>query len=123
MMHDHQLTDAEERMIDAAWEKHKAAGPWNGEGLRPHLRPDGVPTRIDLRWMTGAERAISDAMSLVENAGGSPALTDALTLLARACSRVADHVEGREPAGPTDDHAAAEADAIERRADRFAREV
>ena len=123
MMHDHQLTDAEERMIDAAWEKHKAAGPWNGEGLRPHLRPDGVPTRIDLRWMTGAERAISDAMSLVENAGGSPALTDAIALLARARSRVADHVEGREPDGPTDDHAAADADAIERRADRFAREA
>ena len=91
--------------------------------FRPHLRPDGVPTRIDISLMTPAEIAITDAMIAVEDAGGSHALTDAVTLLARARSRVADHVEGREPSGPSDDHAAAEADAIERRADRFAREA
>lgn len=67
--------------------------PWNGEGPRPHFRPDGIPTRIDLHWMTAAERAIRDVMLLVENAGASPALTDAVMLLAKARDRVADHVE------------------------------
>lgn len=64
-----------------------------GGGARPAKRPDGVPTRIDLNWMTPAERAIQDAMAAVEGAGGSAALTDAVTLLAQARDRVADHVE------------------------------
>ncbi len=62
-------------------------------GPRPAKRPDGIPTRIDLNWMTPAERAIRDAMAAVEAAGGSIALTDAITLLAQARDRVADHVE------------------------------
>lgn len=69
-----------------AWKK-------NG-GDRPHKRPDGVPTRIDSQWQTEAEIAIGEAMLAVENAGGSKALTDAVTLLSKAKNRVADHVEG-----------------------------
>ncbi len=86
------LTAEEQSKIDDAWEMHKAAGPWVGN-IRPHLRPDGVPTRIDAKWMTAAELAIKDAMAVVESAGTSVALTDALNLLAKARERVADHAE------------------------------
>lgn len=61
---------------------------------RERLRPDGVPTRIDMRHWSEAERAIYDAMQAVERAGASPALTDAVTLLGKARDRVADHEEG-----------------------------
>jgi hypothetical protein len=63
---------------------------------RPRLRPDGVPTRCDQSLMTPAELAITAAMQSVEAAGASDALTEAVTLLAKARDRVADHVE--EPA-------------------------
>lgn len=62
--------------------------------MREHLRPDGVPTRIDTRHWTLAEHAIALAMMAVESAGASKALTDAVTLLQQARDRVADHVEG-----------------------------
>lgn len=62
---------------------------------RPHLRPDGIPTRCDRRLMSAAERAILRAMAAVEKAGASPALTEAVDLLAWARNRVADHVEGK----------------------------
>lgn len=62
--------------------------------LRPHLRPDGFPTRADMSLMSPAELAILAAMHAVEAAGGSIALTDAINLLAKARDRVADHVEG-----------------------------
>jgi hypothetical protein len=65
-------------------------------GPRPKLRPDGVPTRIDLNWYTAAETAIRRAMLAVENAGASPALTEAIALLVKAKDRVADHVEGSD---------------------------
>lgn len=65
-------------------------------GVRPAKRPDGIPTRIDLRWMSAAEHAITDVMAIVESCGASVALTDAVTLLGKARDRVADHVEGRE---------------------------
>lgn len=61
---------------------------------RPRLRPDGIPTRCDLRFMSPAERAIRHAMDEVERAGASAALTDAVVLLGKARDRVADHVEG-----------------------------
>jgi hypothetical protein len=61
---------------------------------RRHRRPDGVPSRIDQHLMSPAELAITAAMVAVEEAGASVALTDAVTLLAKACDRVADHVEG-----------------------------
>lgn len=75
-----------------AWEKD--GGP------RPARRPDGVPTRADMQWMTPAELAIRDAMQAVEAVGASLALTDAMTLLGKAQERVADYVEGVE--GPTE---------------------
>lgn len=69
-----------------AWKK-------NG-GPRPSKRPDGIPTRCDMNWMTEAELSILSATRSVEAAGASIALTDAVTLLAKARDRVADHVEG-----------------------------
>lgn len=57
-------------------------------------RDDGFPTRGDMQWWTEPERAIQDAAWKVEEAGASPALTDAVALLARARERLADHVEG-----------------------------
>lgn len=65
---------------------------------RPNKRPDGIPTRCDMNWMTPAELAITDAMMAVENAGASPALTEAVTLLSKARDRVADHVEATSTA-------------------------
>lgn len=62
--------------------------------LRPHKRPDGIPSRCDLSLMSPAELAITEAMRAVEAAGASVALTDAIVLLGKARDRVADHVEG-----------------------------
>lgn len=67
-------------------------------GTRPHNRPDGIPTRADIRYDTRAERAIRKALAEVEKAGASVALTRAATLLVEARDAVADHVEGRVPA-------------------------
>jgi len=44
--------------------------------------------------MSPAEIAINKAMHAVEEAGGSPALTAAVTLLSQARDKVADHIEG-----------------------------
>jgi hypothetical protein len=75
--------------------KQDALEDWKIKGgVRPAKRVDGCPTRIDLEWYTEAERAIYAAMFAVEQAGASRALTDAVTLLAQAQDRVADHVEG-----------------------------
>ena len=63
--------------------------------LRPHKRPDGWPTRAATEYWSAAERAIQDAANVVERSGGSPALTDAVMLLAKARDRVADHMEGQ----------------------------
>lgn len=78
------MNDAYERAL-ATW-RHSG-------GPRPAMRPDGIPTRSDTQWMTEAELAILRAMQEVERVGGSPALTDAVTLLGQARERVADHVE------------------------------
>lgn len=73
---------------------------WNpSDGPRPAKRPDGWPTRADVQWFSDAELAIYKAMEAVEKAGGSGALTDAITLLSKARSRVADHVEGHTVEG------------------------
>ncbi len=64
-------------------------------GPRPAARPDGILTRIDVRWMTAAEIAIVRAIQAVENAGAGVALTEAVALLVQALGRVADHVEER----------------------------
>jgi hypothetical protein len=71
------------------------SGWWRKDIPRPHLRSDGIPTRIDSQWQTIAEKAIGDAMQAVENMGASIALTDAVTFLSKARDRVADHVERR----------------------------
>lgn len=62
--------------------------------IRPQKRADGIPTRADMRHWTHAEAAIAAATDAVERAGASPALTDAVNLLAKARDRVADHAEG-----------------------------
>ena len=67
----------------------------NNSAARLHLRPDGIPTRADRSLMSSAEMAITEAMAVVEAAGASTALTDAVVLLGRARDRVADHVEGQ----------------------------
>ena len=74
---------------------YAALDAWKKDGgLRPAKRPDGIPTRCDVQWATDAERAIMDAMALVEKCGASAALTDAVMLLSKAQDRVADHIEG-----------------------------
>lgn len=75
----------------AAWVKRGKTPP------RPANRPDGIPTRCDLQFMTTAELAITNAMAEVEKAGASVALTDAVTLLSKARDCVADHVETIPP--------------------------
>lgn len=82
---------------DYSSEAYRAAlAKWKAEGGdRPATRPDGVPTRIDVNWMTRAENAILQAQAAVEQAGASVASTDAVILLSKARERVADHVEGR----------------------------
>ena len=79
----------EDRSCEIALNKCKEEG-----GIRSHLRPDGVPTRIDQLWQTPAELTIGEAMMAVERSGGSIALTEAVNLLSKARDRVADHVEG-----------------------------
>lgn len=72
--------------------------------VRPRTDPDADPirpTRSDLRWWTTAEMEIQNAVDAVEKVGASPALTDAVVLLAKARDRVADHVEGNEAATPS----------------------
>lgn len=61
---------------------------------RPYRREDGIPTRIDITLMSPAELAITEAIRIVEEAGASIALTDAVVLLGKARDRVADHIEG-----------------------------
>lgn len=74
-----------------------ALSAWKTDGgTRPAKRPDGIPTRIDMNWLTPAETAILEAMEAVEKSGASTALTDAALLLIKALERVADHVEGKE---------------------------
>lgn len=72
----------------------KMLADWKANGgTRPRVRPDGIPTRADMQFMTDAERAILLAIGAVESAGASVALTDAVVLLGQARERVADHVE------------------------------
>jgi len=71
----------------------KTPGWWRTDVARPQKRDDGMMTRIDIRWHTSAEQAITKAMAKVEALGASVALTDAVMLLGKARDRVADHVE------------------------------
>lgn len=75
-------------------EYDKMLADWKARGgNRPRVRPDGIPTRADMQFMTEAELAILNAVRAVERAGASVALTDAVVLLGQARERVADHVE------------------------------
>jgi len=65
------------------------------EKPRPSNREDGIPTRVDQRYWSPAERAIFAAVLEVEASGADPALTDAVNLLAKARDRVADYYEGK----------------------------
>lgn len=80
------ITDAYADAL-AAWASGK-------QQFRQKNRPDGIPTRCDIQWMTPAELSITKAIASVEDAGAGAALTDAVTLLSKARDRVADHVEG-----------------------------
>lgn len=90
----HMARMEDKRMRDAIKDQPTAT-PEPASEPRPHLRDDGIPTRNDLSRMTMAERAILYAVRMVEAAGASKALTDAVVLLQQARERVADHVEGR----------------------------
>lgn len=57
------------------------------------LRPDGIARRCDMLQFTPAEKAIYDAVQVVEAAGAHPLLTDAVILLQQARDKVADFVE------------------------------
>lgn len=63
-------------------------------GFRAKKRDDGWPTRADMLLWSPAEKSIQDSVNMVESAGASIALTDAVILLGKARGRVADHIEG-----------------------------
>jgi hypothetical protein len=54
-----------------------------------------IPRRSRIDQMTPAERAIYDALGVVEAAGADVRLTDAVVLLQAARERVADFVDGK----------------------------
>lgn len=49
--------------------------------------------RIHVELQTPSEKAIGDALKLVENMGADPRLTEASVLLSQARSKVADYVD------------------------------
>lgn len=67
---------------------------WEGLG-RPGPN-SAIPRRIQLEHMTLAERAIYDAVQVVEAAGCDVRLTEAVILLQKAWDKVADFVDGVE---------------------------
>lgn len=56
--------------------------------------PNNIPRRCDTLRHTEAEKAISNAIALVEALAADTRLTDAVVLLAQARDRVADYVDG-----------------------------
>jgi hypothetical protein len=60
---------------------------------RKNLRPDGFPTRSDVRQYSVGERFIAAAVEAVESMGADVLLTDAIILLQQAKDKVADFVE------------------------------
>ncbi len=61
-----------------------------------HTPLDATPRRIRRDQWTPAEKAIQDAVDVVEAAGCDPRLTNAVNLLAQARECVADFVDGIE---------------------------
>ena len=56
-----------------------------------------IPRRIRIDRYTPAEKAINDAIQVVEAAGAHPLLTDAVILLDKAREKVADFVDDVVP--------------------------
>jgi len=56
--------------------------------------PEGMPRRIRLDLCTPAELAIRAAVDAVEAAGADERLTEAVCILERARTHVADYVDG-----------------------------
>ena len=54
---------------------------------------DGFPRRGRVEFLEPSEAAIYDAMSAVEAAGAHPLLTDAVTLLREALTKVSDFID------------------------------
>jgi hypothetical protein len=55
-----------------------------------------IPRRINTELFTPAETAIHQAIQAVEQLEAHPLLTDAVTLLTQAQSKVADHVDHKQ---------------------------
>jgi hypothetical protein len=63
---------------------------------------NNIPRRIDTLRHTPAEKSITEAMVMVEQAGCHPLLTDAVVLLGKAREKVADFMDGAaSPAEPS----------------------
>lgn len=60
-----------------------------------------IPRRNNLETITPAEKAISDAMALVEKLPADPRLTDAVVLLDKARHRVGDYIDGVDQTSAT----------------------
>ena len=56
---------------------------------------DQIPRRNRIDLMTPAEKAIYDAIQVVEEAGAHELLTKAVVLLGEAQEAVADYVDGK----------------------------
>jgi hypothetical protein len=59
-----------------------------------------IPRRIRIDLFTPAEKAIFDAVQVVEQAGAHPLLTDAVILLGQAREKVADFVDFHQKPEP-----------------------
>jgi hypothetical protein len=60
-------------------------------------RDPSIPRRAFMPEWCAAERAIFDAVQLVEQMGADVRLTDAVILLGKARERVADYIDGVTP--------------------------
>lgn len=60
---------------------------------RPHLRPDGIPTRCDINLQSAVEIRLGEMIRVIEAVGAHPLLTDASLLVQQAKGKIADYVE------------------------------
>jgi hypothetical protein len=66
-------------------------------GKKQLVRTDDFPRRHRSDLWTAAERAIHDALRVVEGLGAHPLLTEASNLLSQAQNKVADFIERDRP--------------------------
>lgn len=72
-------------------------GGWTGEVLGMNDIPESaIPRRNRIDKFTAAEKAIWEAIAVVECAGAHPLLTDAVVLLSQAKDKVSDFVDHHE---------------------------